>query len=273
MDAIFLWPTWFIVAVLLAAMFAANEAGYLLGRRPLRSPSEASRSTSNMLKASIFGLVGFLLAFSFSATSSRHDARRRVVLEEANAIGTCYLRADLLNAPDGQRIRHVLRDLVSTRLDYFTNAKDPIVAARAVQDLNRLEDELWIAVETTVRTDQQLAHTSQIIPAANAVIDLNSTREWVTASHLQPVVLGVLILGVIVSSLLVGHSSGEAGQRHTGMWIAFNLLFGLVLYVLLDFDRPRRGLIQVNHAPLIELFETMQQSSPVADQHVVPATP
>lgn len=251
------WPTWPLIAALAGLMFLANEIGFRSGGWWHKYEAETSRTVSNALKASIFGLVAFLLAFSFSMTASRHDARRTVVLDEANAIGTCFLRAQLLDAPFADRLRDTLRRLVTVRLAFFNEGLDPAQVAKNSQEMNRLLDQLWITVSDATRADPQRAHTSQIIPAANAVIDLNTTRQWATASHLQPIVLVLLFACVLVSSLLIGHSSGQAGRRHAGLWAAFNILFALLLFVVIDFDRPRRGLIQVDHAPLIELQKAM----------------
>lgn len=262
MDMIFLWPTWTTIAVLLGVMMLANEIGFRAGRSLHREEPETSRTVSNALKGSIFGLVAFLLAFSFSMTSSRHDARRRTVLDEANAVGTCYLRASLLGEPYRTKIRGDLRQFVDVRLDYFQNGLEPIEVADDSQRMNELLDQIWASVEAAFRNDPQQVHTSQIIPAVNDVVDLNSTRAWIATSHIQPIVLLLLILCVVVSSLLIGHSSGQARRRHLGLWAAFNVLFALVFFVLLDFDRPRRGLIQVDHSPLIELQQTMDPGPP-----------
>jgi hypothetical protein len=94
--------------------------------------------------------------------------------------------------------------------------------------------------------------------AANEVIDLSSTRAWAGRNHLPAPVLTLLLASVLVYSLLLGHSSGQAGRRHVGLWLASNLILALVMYVVLDVDRPRRGLIRVDQTPLVELESTIQ---------------
>lgn len=101
-----------------------------------------------------------------------------------------------------------------------------------------------------------------IVPAANEVIDLSSTRAWTVRNHLPSPVLVLLLTGVLTSSLLLGHSSGQSNRRHLGLWITSNIVFALVLFVILDFDRPSGGLIQVDHIPLKELqasFENLEK--------------
>jgi hypothetical protein len=201
--------------------------------------------------------VAFLLGFSFSMTATRHDMRRRTVLDEANAIGTLYLRAGTIDETPGRQIRDDLRKYVDARLDYFKNAPDLGKRRSDEEEMDRLLQDVWAAVEQSAKTNDQATRTSQIIPAANEVIDLFSTRAWVAQNHLPPPVLTLLLASVLVSSVLAGHSSGQAGVRHIGMWTGFNILFALVLYVVLDFDRPRRGLVQVDHSPLVELQRTI----------------
>ena len=98
-----------------------------------------------------------------------------------------------------------------------------------------------------------------IVPAANEVIDLSSTRAWAGRNHLPGPVLVLLLASVLVSGLLLGHSSGQAGNRHAPLWLVSNLIFALVLFVVLDFDRPRRGLIRVDPTPLVELESTLRE--------------
>jgi hypothetical protein len=108
-------------------------------------------------------------------------------------------------------------------------------------------------VEDANRREPDKVRNSLIVPAANEVIDLSSARAWANRNHLPEPVLLLLMVSVLVACLLLGHSSGQAGRRHPGLWLATNAIFALVLYVVLDFDRPRRGLIRVDQTPLIEL--------------------
>ncbi len=97
-------PTWAIVSGLLIVTLVANEVGFRFGLRNRSRDSELSRTVSNALKGSVFALVALLLAFSYSATAGRYDMRQHLVLEQANAVGTCYLRAGLLGV-ESTRVR------------------------------------------------------------------------------------------------------------------------------------------------------------------------
>lgn len=261
------WPTWAIVTVLLLVMSAANEVGFRRGRRYDRNESDLSNSASSSLKGTIFGLVALLLGFSFSATTSRHEFRQRLVLDQANAVGTCFLRAGLLPEPSRSRLRDVLRGYVRTRLDLYEVGAEQSDYVRASAEIDGQMAALWEAVEAARERDAESIRISMIVPAANEVIDLSSTRAWAVRNRLPQSVLFLLLTCVVVSCLLLGHSSGQAGIRHVGLWLAANIVFSLVLFVVLDFDRPRRGLIRVDHTPLVELQKTLGEAIPSGDSH------
>lgn len=258
MDILTYGPTWLTILILVVFMFLSNEAGFRLALLQAPHETESSKSVASALKASIFGLVAFLLAFSFSVTSSRHDVRRRIVLDEANALGTLYLRTEFLPEPAHQKMKELLREYRKARLDYFENALVEGHMEADAELMERLLNEMWGTIVAAAKTDPQAVQTSRIVSAANTVIDLGTTRTWSTRGHLQPAVLMLLFAGVLVSTVLIGHSSGQTNHRHIGLWIAFNVLFAMVLYIMLDFDRPRRGLIQVDHSTIIELEKSFQ---------------
>lgn len=262
MASIYDLPTWEIVGGIFILTFIANEIGFRSGHRDGKSDSEGARAVSNGLKASILGLAALLLGFSFSTTTAKHYQRQRLVLEEANAIGTCYLRAGLLEEPQKSAIQTSLAKFTDLRLKNFEFGLDHDAYNQTLSEMNAELDLLWRTVESTTQSQPERVIPSQIVPAANSVIDLNTTRLWSARNHMPQPVLILLCICIIVSSMITGHSSGQVGKRYLGLWFAFNVLLTLVLFVILDFDRPRRGLIQVDHLPLVEVLETMEPASP-----------
>ncbi|MBX7166051.1 MAG: hypothetical protein K1X74_06850 [Pirellulales bacterium] len=261
MNWIYVWPTWPLVVLLLALMFVCDELGFWLGRSRHRCENEDSRHVSSTLKASVFGLSALLLGFTFSMTAARHDVRRRVVLDEANALGTCYLRAGLLDGSAGEPIRQALASYLAARLHQHAHALEPQVVETTNREIDGHLDALWRAVSAAAKANQQLTLTSMVVPAANAVIDLHATRTWAVRNHVPPAVLALLVTCTLVSSVLIGHSSGQVERRHAGLWVASNVLLALVLFVVLDFDRPARGMVRVDHQPLFDLQFAWQASS------------
>lgn len=243
-----------ITAGVLAVLSLANEVGFRVGRTLGQDEPEPSRNVSNAIKASVIGLVAFLLGFAFSISSTRHEVRRQVVLDEANAAGTLHLRAGLLPAPERDRVRAALGRFVATRLELFDRDLGDDARQKKAMDADLAE--VWAAVEAANAKDPQAVLASQVIPAANAVIDLHTTRGWAFRSHTPPAVLAVLMVCVLVAAGLIGHSFGQHRRRHVVLGLSFNLLFALTLFLILDYDGPRFGVIRVDLTPLLEFRES-----------------
>ncbi len=258
MHAIYDWPIWIPVLTTLLLSLGAGELGFRYGRsRPM---SDAERDIVNTLRTGTLGLVALLLGFSFAITSNRYNDRSRLVVDEANAIGTCYLRAGLLAEPASSQIRSALRRYTDMRVESFERGLNPQEFERLATQMHATLAELWTGVAHAVSADRSLALASAIIPAANEVIDLSATREWMRRYHMPASVVWLLGLAIILCGAMTGHALGEAGQRHVGLALGLNLLILIVVFVVLDFDRPRRGLIRVDQTPLIQLRESMKES-------------
>lgn len=157
----------------------------------------------------------------------------------------------MLSALSREPIRSNLRAFLVARLALSdAGAED---STRYQKEIDRCLADLWLAVEDAYRREPENVRNCLIVPAANEVIDLSSTRAWANRNHLPAPVLVLLVVSVLVSCMLFGHSSGQAGRRHVGLWLASNAIFALVVYIVLDFDMPRRGLIQVDVTALVEL--------------------
>ena len=262
MDWIYDLPPGELALGILVLMFLANEIGYQIGRRSDPNESDRSRSVSAAIKASIIGLVALLLGFSYSMTSGRYNQRLQLVLEEANALGTCYLRADLLAEPARGKVRNALREYTKSRIDYFERGLDPQVSRRTATGMDVSLHAWWSGVVDAAKEDRNQIVPSQIVPAANSVIDVSAELAWAMHNRLPPSVLVLLGICMVLSAVAIGHSSGQSGGRHGGLWIAMNLLIMLVLFVVMDFDRSHHGLIQLDHKPLLELQEEMREQTP-----------
>jgi hypothetical protein len=256
MQAIYDWPLWIPLLGILALSLVASELGFRYGRS--HQFSESERGIVTAIRTSTLGLVALLLGFSFAITSNRFSERSRLVMDEANAIGTCYLRAGLLADPASSQIRTALRRYIDWRVESFDKGRDRSEFARLADSMHVSLDELWTGVTTAVSADRNRALTSVIVPAANDVIDLSATREWMRRFHMPASVAWLLGLAIILCGAMTGHALGETGSRHVGLMLGFNLLIVMVALVVLDFDRPRHGLIRVDQTPLIKLQESMR---------------
>jgi hypothetical protein len=237
----------FAVAVF-AGFFLATlvclEAGRRLGRRDFA----AARRPAGLVPVETvaFGLLGLLLALTFSGAAERLDRRRAQIVEEANDIGTAWLRLDLLPAAAQPTMRETFRRYADSRiLTYRTVSSSGIQAARA--ELARsieLQGKIWAEAIAASRDAPQVAVV--LLPALNAMFDITTTRLAATQMHPPPIVYVILGLLSLACGFLVGYEMGASEVPSWPHVIVLALLLSITLYVILDFEYPRLGLIRID---------------------------
>jgi hypothetical protein len=240
----------FVVFALLAA--AAYEVGFRIGRWwQKRTPDEKEGPTS-MLVGSILALLAFLLAVTMGMASDRFDQRRALVLAEANAIGTTYLRAGYLPEPTSSETRELLRAYAPLRVNVADREQLVANFARSAE----LLDAMWLKAEALARTTDRGELVAIYIESLNETIDLHETR--VTAliyARVPETILLLLLAGSILTLGMVGYNAGLTGKRSVVTAIALVVALGAVLTVIVDLDRPREGFLQVSQQPLLDVQE------------------
>jgi hypothetical protein len=241
-----------IAAGLLLGLFGALEAGHRLGRRSVAVSGNASSGAQvGAIQGAMLGLLGLLLGFSFAGATSRFVERQELIVQEANAIGTTYLRADLLTDPYASQMRLVLAEYVAHRLEaseHIATGLGPDVEAKAAG----LQARLW-----QVARDGSLARPELlkvVLDPVNEVIDLHSTRMASGRKHLPLVVLGLLIACSLLSMSVVGYGcSVSAGGRRPWLNGSLAILLAAALWTTIDLDHPRAGLTRLSDKPLQQL--------------------
>jgi hypothetical protein len=240
-------------------MLALLEAGRRIGARRIARDSEGARTGVGAVEGAVFGLLGLLLAFTFSTAASRFDARRQQIVEEANAIGTAWLRLNLMPADAQPALRDLFRRYLDSRLETYRLLPDIDAAQAELARSAKLQREIWTPVAAVAETRRDAAITS-LIMALNAMFDISTTRLAATRTH-QPPVIFVLLFGLgLGCALLAGYGLGGAGGRSWLHMIAFAAVIAAAVYVILDLEYPRLGLIRVESADrvLLELRESMK---------------
>ena len=224
------------------------EAGFRLGRWwQDREPGEQEGPTG-MLVGSILALLAFLLAVTMGMASDRFDTRRAVVLEEANAIGTTYLRAGYLPEPASTESRQLLREYVPLRIGVTAGHLDADIA-RSIA----IHGELWAIGEGVARTTDQGDLVSLYLDSLNEVIELHEARVTVRFARVPETVLLLLVGGSALCLGMVGYSAGLTKRRSLLSAVVLVIALGAVIAIVVDLDRPRDGFIQVSQQPLIDL--------------------
>lgn len=251
--------SWVIVLGLFICLNLAWFGFFRLGRREFAR--ESKEADLGGLETSMGGLVALILAFSFSLAAARHDEREHITVREANAIGTAFLRCDLLEPADRSFCRDRLREYAKTRVEFFEIGHDPPRLDAVVRQTNRLGNELWNRIIPAVRAGDTPAR-AQIVVALNEMIDLGQER---LAAN-RHVVAGLITLATLVLCIawaaFAGYGFGVKGNARSAAWVGFSFLICVVVYITLDLDRPGRGVIRPvrGHSIMVDLMRELEAS-------------
>jgi hypothetical protein len=246
-------------AGLLIGMLALSEIGRRIGTTSLARDPEGLKGTGSAA-AAVFGLLGLLIAFTFSGAASRFEARRHLITEEANAIGTAYLRLDLLPRDAQPELRTLFRRYVELRADTY---RQSTLAQRNKQlaEASALQGRIWShAVAASQQPGVPVQVMTLLLPALNEMIDVTTTRATASENH-PPLIIFVLLAALsLIGALLVGYDLAPNRARSWLHPTLFAFMMSLAVYVIIDLEYPRQGFIRVDQADqvLLELRRTMQ---------------
>lgn len=248
-----------IAVVLFVSLLIAIEVGYRVGYREVPRVTDSTRTHVNVLQASLLGTLALLLGFSFSLALQRYESRSEAVVNEANAIGTAYLRADLLPAPLGTGVRETLRNYLDLRLqsggiNMADGPKRKALLARSSDALN----ELWGEARQAVEQDGRPATAGLFVESVNTLIDNYGKRNATLDRHVPELAMWLLFGTFLFSGTLVGYAAGLSGHRASFATYTMVGLIVLLVFMVIDLDRPRRGFIQVSQSSLQELQASMK---------------
>lgn len=247
-------PLWSILPLTVAVALLSVELGYRLATyRQLHSQEEKESPVSGMVGATL-GLLAFMLAFTFGLAGSRFEDRRQVLLSEANAIGTTYLRAAMLPEPMRTETQNLLREYVDARLE----AIQPGKLDQALKRSEELHKRLWLQAIAATEKDRSDI-TGLFVSSLNEVIDLHAKRVMAgLRSRVPGVIWIVLFVLAILAMVIMGYHSGLAHSRRSIAVIALVIGFSSVLYLIADLDRPGQGSLQVSQQSMIDLRQSMR---------------
>lgn len=261
MDRILFTPILLAVALMLV-MLACLESGRRIGQRRAARYHDGAAKGIGAIDGAVFGLLGLLVAFTFSGASARFDTRRQLIVQETNAIGTAYLRLDLLQAADGAALRDAFKLYLDTRLAAYRAIPD-LAAARAT--LDRATDQqraIWQRGVVACRRDPSPVPCSLLLTALNDMFDITTARTMAVMTHPPSIVYAMLFALAATSSLLAGYAMAESRTRRLTHMICFAAVLSITVYVILDIEFPRLGLIRVDDfdAALIQLRAGMDKA-------------
>jgi len=233
------------------------EAGYRIGLRRWARVPETRGTVSATLEASIFGLMGLLIAFTFYSAGTRYDSRRNLIAQESNAIGTAYLRLDLLPPETQPELREDFRKYLRSRLAVYREIADVKAVNAALEHSSALQQVIWRKVVEALKGGGP-AEKVLVLASLNEMIDITTVRTVAATTHTPAAVFIVLVLTVLASSALAGYAMSASETRDWVCVIAFACVVSAAGYTILDYEYPRIGHIRVDPVDEV-LVRTLKQ--------------
>jgi hypothetical protein len=246
---------------LLLGMLAFFELGRRIGIARFARDPEGSARGAGPVEAGVFGLLGLLLAFAFSGAASRFEGRRHMVTEEANAIGTAYLRIDVVPSEAQPELRQLFRRYLENRIDVYREWHDDATTDAKLDEGATVQRAIWTAAVAACRRPDAAAYAPMLLlPALNQMIDITTVRAVARLNHPPKVIYYVLAGLSLVSALLVGHVTAANKVRNWFYLLLFAGTMAITFYLILDLEFPREGLIRVDASDqtMIELRGLME---------------
>jgi hypothetical protein len=245
-------------AVLLLALVSSSELGIRWSLAQRDKLDQEARSGPTTIHGAILGLLGLMLGFTFVMALSRYDLRRQLVVEEANAIGTIWLRSSMIPEPYRDAVPKLLRAYVDARLDFYSAGLDQKRLLAAVDRTAQLQRSLWSEALGAAR-DQPTPITALFVQALNEVIDLDTSRVEALENRIPLTVWMLLIAVSILASLVTGN---VYPHRASPMVLLVPIVLAGVMALIADLDSSRGGLILVSQQSMVRLQNAMQEPLP-----------
>ena len=229
---------------LYAGLLAMLEIGRRLALHRRKGAGHTSESGTGAVNAAVFGLLGLLISFSFSGAQARFEWRRGLIVEEANDIGTAYLRLDLLPAAAQPALRDEFRRYLDARLAFYA-ATDTAAMRGDLVHLAALQQRIWANAVAASRDAGNSQAPMLLLPALNAMFDIATTRTAAVRTHTPMIIFWLLAGLAMVAALLAGYDMAGNGARNWIHIVALATVLTVAVYVILDLEYPRMGLIDL----------------------------
>lgn len=250
---------WSVLLVVGAILVITTEIGFRLGERNSPEGRKTRHAPSGALQGALLGLLGLLLGFTLAMAVNRFEARKQLVLEEANAIGTTWLRAGFLSDPAKETIRSTLMDYIDARVKGAVASTD---AAEYQQQVARSEKDqvtMWRATVAELKVNKSEL-SPHFVDSLNSLINFDVLRQAAIRNQVPRTVWLLLLVVSMTVCAATGYTTGlgESGRFPLAM-IVLPILLTVVIMIISDLDNPRRGLIQVSQQSMLDLQKSLQK--------------
>ncbi|HTZ54990.1 MAG TPA: hypothetical protein VMB20_07985 [Candidatus Acidoferrum sp.] len=256
-DFIFQSPDWILPTLMFVIMSLAIELPYRLAR--FFSKFNPKIDSINTVQAALLTLSAFVVGLSFSQASARFDARRSLVVREANAIGTTWLRAQQLDAPQARQFRRLLTDDTAARLAVYDKSSNP---ERDLQMRERADSDqraLWNIANTALRAHPTFG-LSLLTQSLNETIDIIAEQRQSLVSHVPTAIIILTLCLVTLGALSLGIRFAVSGSRPFFLSLIYVLAYVIVIEMMIDYDRPNTGFVTISLTPLTAQLQEMEST-------------
>jgi hypothetical protein len=242
-----------VLALSLVVLWLSVRIGVSF-RKSRRSLEENEREDFGIIMAAILTLLGLIIGFSFSMAITRYDQRKNLEEAEANAIGTEYIRADLLPAADAARVRALLRKYLDQRVLSY-EARDDRPLGQIDAATTQLETDLWSAVMAPAAT-QPTSLVALAVSGMNEVLNSRGATQAAWWNRIPSAAWGLMVAIAVCCNLLIGYGA-RRGEARTTLHLVLALIVSISFYLIADIDSPRGGIVRVRPQNLVSLSQSL----------------
>jgi hypothetical protein len=247
------FPIGAVFAATIVAFMLATKSGHLFGIRTRKRLGEGLSPDLGTTLGGLLGLLGLMLAFTFGMAGDRFDRRKALVVEEANAIGTAWLRTDFIPEPQRTQARDLLREYARSRLEVADKNKIAVAFARS----ETIQVEIW-KVTAAAAAASPTPTVALYAAAVNEMIDMHGRRVAAALRNpIPPTIFATLYAVAFLVLAVTGFSRGAAGDRSALATLALTLVLAVVFALILDLDRPYEGLVTVSQQAMRDVLSSM----------------
>jgi hypothetical protein len=251
-------PLLYLYIITASVVFLSIMIGYWLGSFVQRKGKSKKEPKIGSIIGAMLGLLAFILAFTFGAATSRYDAKKQLLLDEVNAIGTTFLRTDFLADSTGAEAKNLIKKYVDLRVGLVKNQKKlPLV----IKESEKIQNQLWSQLSSATNKETDPIMIGLYIESLNEVFDLHTKRVTVGLQYRIPGSIWITLYFVtILTMLAVGYEFGLNGVKSILISLILALAFSAFIELIADLDRGVSGTLQVNQRPIIELQQKLNSS-------------
>lgn len=250
-----------ILMGLFLTLLAILECGRRIALKRMADDPVGAKMGVTEVEGAIFALLGLMIAFTFYGASQRLDVRRQMIVNETNAIGTAWLRIDMLPEASQQKMRTLFKEYTQARLGINQKLPDVNAAKEQLAIANQLQDKIWQVAVLASKASTNPTIALLVIPSLNEMFDIATAHNVSLMTHPPFVIFLTLILLILISSFYVGYALAGAKRVNWLHGTGYALVMLGIFYVIIDFEFPRVGFIHLGayDKPLIELKEKMEK--------------